>query len=60
MENRWFLAFFGPLGGLLSALLAGIVMLALTGHPSTFGEWFALTLASIGSFSLVGWLTFYQ
>ena len=54
MENRWFLAFFGPLGGLLSALLAGIVMLALTGHPSTFGEWFALTLASIGSFSLVG------
>ena len=60
MENRWFLAFFGPLGGLLSALLAGIVMLALTGHPSTFGEWLALTLASIGAFSLVGWLTFYQ
>ncbi len=60
MENRWFLAFFGPLGGLLAALLAGIVLLAVTGHPSTFVEWMVLTLACIAAFSLVGWLTFYQ
>ena len=60
MENRWYLALFGPVGGLLSGLLTGLVLLAITGEPSTWGAWLVLCVISSGGFTLAAWLTFYQ
>ncbi len=60
MENRWYLVLFGPLGGLLSGFVAGIVLFALTGHPSTFWAWTALLLTTVAGFTASAWLTFYQ
>ncbi len=60
MENRWYLALFGPVGGLASGLVAGLVLLALTGQPSTLGAWVALCLVTIAGFTGAAWVTFYQ
>jgi ABC-type transport system substrate-binding protein/methyl-accepting chemotaxis protein len=60
MDNRWYLLLFGPLGGLVAGFLAGLVMLAVSGHPSTVRAWTALLATSVASFSLLGWLTWYQ
>lgn len=60
MEKRWSLVLFGPLGGLLSGLLAGLVLLAVTGQPSTFFGWFALCFTTMASFTLAAWLSFFQ
>ncbi|MEW5742636.1 MAG: ABC transporter substrate-binding protein [Myxococcota bacterium] len=60
MENRWYLLLFGPLGGLVAGLMAGLVMLAVSGHPSTPGAWTALVATSMVSFSVLGWITWYQ
>ncbi|MEW6432051.1 MAG: ABC transporter substrate-binding protein [Myxococcota bacterium] len=60
MENRWYLFLFGPAGGLVAGLLAGLVMLAVSGHPSTFGAWAALVATSMVSFSVLGWFIWYQ
>lgn len=60
MENRWYLVLFGPLGGFASGLVAGLVLLAMTGQPATFGGWFALCLTTMVMFTGGAWLTFYQ
>ncbi|MFZ5440240.1 MAG: ABC transporter substrate-binding protein [Myxococcota bacterium] len=60
MENRWYLVLFGPVGGLLSGLFIGLVMLAVTGQPSSFGGWLALSLTSMAAFTGAAWATFYQ
>ena len=60
MENRWYLVLFGPAGGLLSGLFVGVVLLAVTGQPSTWGGWTALLLTNMAAFTAVAWLTFFQ
>ncbi len=60
MENRWYLVLFGPVGGLLSGLVAGLVLLAVTGQPASFGGWAALCLTTMVGFTLSAWLTFFQ
>lgn len=60
MENRWYLALFGPVGGLISGLITGLVLLAITGEPSTWGAWVVLCVISSSGFTLAAWLTFYQ
>jgi ABC-type transport system substrate-binding protein/methyl-accepting chemotaxis protein len=60
MENRWYLALFGPVGGLVSGLVAGLVLLAVTGQPSTWGGWVALCLVTMAGFTAAAWVTFYQ
>jgi methyl-accepting chemotaxis protein/ABC-type transport system substrate-binding protein len=60
MENRWYLALFGPVGGLASGLVSGLVLLAMTGQPSTFAGWFALCFISMAGFTGAAWVTFYQ
>src|SRR5688572_23863364 len=57
MENRWYLVLLGPLA---SGLVAGLVLLAMTGQPATFGGWFALCLTTMVMFTGGAWLTFYQ
>jgi oligopeptide transport system substrate-binding protein len=60
MEKRWYLVLFGSAGGLLTAILAGVVLLAATGHPSTWGAWVALCASTMAGFTAFAWLTFYQ
>ncbi len=60
MENRWSLLMFGPVGGLGSGVISGLVCLAFTGHPSTVGAWATLILVSIATFTALGWVTFYR
>ena len=60
MANRWYLLLFGPVGGLVSALFTGLVLLAITGQPGTWFGWFALCAITMFCFTLGGWLTFYQ
>ncbi|MCC6332700.1 MAG: ABC transporter substrate-binding protein [Myxococcales bacterium] len=60
MDNRWYLVLFGPAGGLVAGLLAGLVLLAVSGHPSTFGAWAALVVTTMASFSALGWVIWYQ
>jgi methyl-accepting chemotaxis protein len=60
MENRWYLVLFGPAGGLVSGVVTGLVLLAVTGQPSTFGGWVALCVTAMATFTLAAWVTFYQ
>lgn len=60
MENRWYLVAFGPVGGLLSGLVVGLVLFLLTGQPATWGGWVGLLLATMATFSFTAWVTFYQ
>jgi methyl-accepting chemotaxis protein/ABC-type transport system substrate-binding protein len=59
MERRWFLALFGPVGGLLSGVIAGLV-LVVVGVPLGTGGWVALCLSSIAGFSGLGYLAWVQ
>lgn len=60
MANRWYLLLFGPVGGLLTALFTGLLLFAITGQPGTWVGWFALIFSTVGCFTLIGWLTFFQ
>jgi oligopeptide transport system substrate-binding protein len=60
MENRWYLVAFGPVGGLLSGLVVGLVLFLITGQPATWGGWVGLLLATMATFSFTAWVTFYQ
>ncbi|HEY1089214.1 MAG TPA: ABC transporter substrate-binding protein, partial [Archangium sp.] len=57
---RWYLVLFGSAGGLVSGLFAGLVLLAVTGQPATFGGWVALCVSTMVTFTALGWLTFFQ
>ncbi len=59
MERRWFLVLFGPTGGLLSAVVVGLALM-LVGVPLSSGTWLALTLASMFSFTTLGYLAWVQ
>lgn len=60
MKNRWSLLMIGPIGGLTSGLVIGLVLLAITGHPATVGAWLTLLIATIGAFTLTGYFTYYR
>ncbi len=60
MERRRSLAIAGTLGGLTTGTLAGLVLLALTGHPSTFWAWVFLLLACIAGVSVTLWVSLWQ
>ena len=56
MESRRSLVIAGTLGGLTTGTLAGLVLLALTGHPSTPTAWVLLLLTCIAGISLTLWV----
>jgi ABC-type transport system substrate-binding protein/methyl-accepting chemotaxis protein len=56
MERRWYLALFGPLGGLISGLVTGLVSYLFNGAPSGSGPWLAFLLASMVTFSVLAWI----
>ena len=60
MENRWSLLMFGPVGGLLSGVISGLVLLAVSGYPATASAWVTLLVINVIVFSMMGWLTFYR
>jgi len=60
MENRWSLLMIGPVGGLVSSAVTGLVLLAVTGHPSTLTAWLTLVALNIIAFTALGWFTFYR
>ncbi|MHB8877087.1 MAG: ABC transporter substrate-binding protein [Myxococcaceae bacterium] len=60
MGSRRFLFAFGIGGGLGAGLAIGLVLWALTGQPSTVTAWGALFLTACGSFTLGGYLTWFQ
>lgn len=51
---------FGLLGGVTSGLLAGLTLLAFTGHPNTPLGWALLVGGNAVWFTLLGWLTWFQ
>jgi methyl-accepting chemotaxis protein/ABC-type transport system substrate-binding protein len=60
MENRWYLLAFGALGGLLSGVFAGLLLLAFTGAPASGTFWALLLTSTTVGFTLFGWATFFQ
>ncbi len=60
MESRRSLVIVGSLGGLLTGTLAGLVLLALTGQPSTAVGWILLLLLSIGGTVGTLWFAVWQ
>lgn len=60
MESRRSLAIAATLGGLTTGTLAGLVLLALTGHPSTVGAWALLLLVSITGAGTTLWVAVWQ
>jgi len=60
MGSRWYLLASGPGGGLVAGLIIGLLMLAVTGQPSTWVGWTMLLLATAATFTIVAWLGFYQ
>jgi oligopeptide transport system substrate-binding protein len=60
MQNRWSLVLFGPVGGLASGLLAGLMVLAVTGRSLAAGAWLALVGTTALSFTGLGWALWFQ
>lgn len=56
MEKRWYLALFGPLGGLVTGGLSGLVAYIASGTPATSGAWLALLLTAMVAFTGFAWL----
>jgi oligopeptide transport system substrate-binding protein len=56
MENRWYLALFGPLGGLVLGALTGLVSYFAGGAPATSGAWLAVLVTSMGCFTALVWV----
>jgi ABC-type transport system substrate-binding protein/methyl-accepting chemotaxis protein len=54
------LLLFGVAGGLGAGLLSGLVLLTLTGQPSSVIDWLALLLATSSAFTLLGYVTYFQ
>jgi ABC-type transport system substrate-binding protein/methyl-accepting chemotaxis protein len=60
MESRRTLAVAGVLGGLSTGTLVGLVLLALTGHPSTVTAWALLYLSSTACVTVTLWVALWQ
>ncbi len=60
MGSRRFLIAFGIGGGLGTGLAMGLVLWALTGQPDGVLAWSALLASAVASFTLGGYLTWFQ
>ncbi len=60
MGSRRFLFAFGIGGGLLAGISINLVHFAVTGLPPTISGWLAVLLAAVGSFTLGGYLSWFQ
>jgi ABC-type transport system substrate-binding protein/methyl-accepting chemotaxis protein len=60
MESRRSLVLAGPFGGLLTGTLVGLVLLAVTGHPSSVGAWLLLLATTTVGGAVTLWATIWQ
>lgn len=58
MERRFFVGAVGAGAGLASGALVGLLLLALTGQPSTAWGWVLLCAGNAVCFGVFGWLVF--
>jgi oligopeptide transport system substrate-binding protein len=60
MESRRSLVLAGLFGGLLTGTLVGLVLLAVTGHPSSVGAWLLLLATTTVGGAVTLWATIWQ
>jgi ABC-type transport system substrate-binding protein/methyl-accepting chemotaxis protein len=60
MESRRTLVIGGALGGLVTGAVVGLILLAVTGHPSTIGAWLLLMLSTSIGVGLSIWASAWQ